>query len=285
MLYVCATPIGNLQDISLRALAVLNSSDIILCEDTRVSYRLLNYHNVCGKKLVAFHAYNEAQVSPQVIEWLKSGLIVTQLTDAGTPSISDPGARLCELVLQQGLKCSPIPGACAYVSILSVSGVCAPSLFYGFLPNQSIKRRKILTSFEKVNYSVCIYESPHRVVECLSDIVAVLGYERILVMGRELTKQFETIIKTTAGKVLEFVQADSYQQLGEFVFLIAPAIVQKSLDSSLTIEQMKALELLLLDLPPKRAAIAVHKLFGGDKDLLYKYAIAIRHNDQVIAKN
>ena len=135
MLYICATPIGNLQDISFRAIEVLNSSDIILCEDTRQSKNLLAAHNINYKHLVSLHEHNENQVTEKVLLWLQEGLTITQVSDAGTPGISDPGARLCNAVLAHGYKISPIPGACAYTSLLSVAGIMQPSLFYGFLPS------------------------------------------------------------------------------------------------------------------------------------------------------
>lgn len=142
MLYVCATPIGNLKDISLRAIDILNKSDIILCEDTRVSSHLLNNHQIKYKKLVALHEHNENEITDKVIDWLNNGLIITQISDAGTPNISDPGARLCKKVREQGFKISPIPGACAYVTLLSVAGLDLPNLFYGFLPSTKSRRKK-----------------------------------------------------------------------------------------------------------------------------------------------
>ena len=274
MLYICATPIGNLQDISLRALQVLASVDILLCEDTRTSSTLLKAHGIYAKRLVSMHEHNEAEIADKVIEWLQSGLNVCQISDAGTPGISDPGARLCQRVLDHGLAISPLPGACAYTALLSVAGLNVPSLFYGFLPNKTTARKKILQQWFSVDYAVCIYEAPHRIVDCLNDMLDIFGDVRQIVMGRELTKQFETIKKSQLGDLVEFVQQDSNQQRGEFVLLICPAIHDKSIPQEvLSAEQLSTLKLLLAELPPKKAIKLTQELVGGNKDLMYQYAI------------
>ena len=275
MLYICATPIGNLADITLRALAMLAQADIILCEDTRTSRNLLNHHGITGKKLMALHDHNENEMSQKVLEWLAQDLLVVQISDAGTPGISDPGARLCSLVAEHGYPISPLPGACAYISLLSVSGLLnAASLFYGFLSSKTSQRQKQLSNWLNSDYAVAIYESPHRIIECLEDIIQVYGPQRMLVMGRELTKQFETIKKAAAGDLLEFVLADKNQQRGEFVLLILPEIKSaKAQAESLTTEQITAVTLLAAELPAKKAVNLAHKLVGGNKDLLYQYLL------------
>ena len=272
MLYICATPIGNLSDISLRALEVLRSADIILCEDTRMSKRLLQHHDITYKKLIALHEHNENEVADKVITWLEENQTIVQISDAGTPGVSDPGSRLCNMVLAHGQKVSPIPGACAYISLLSVAGLNGPSLFYGFLPNKSSARCSILNQWKVVDYAICLYEAPHRILECVEDIVKCLGEERIIVMGRELTKQFETIKKTTASELLIFIKSDTNQERGEFVLLIAPVVKAADVEM-LTIEQINALSILLPELPPKKAVAIAHKLTGANKDLLYNYAV------------
>lgn len=278
MLYICATPIGNLGDISLRALEVLGKSDIILCEDTRMSQRLLNYHGINNKRLVALHEHNENEVSEKVIEWLNEGLELVQISDAGTPGISDPGARLCNNLLAKGITPHPIPGASAYICLLSVSGIIdKPSLFYGFLPNKSTQRKTLLKKWKDVDYTVAIYESPHRILDSLKDIVDTLGNQRTIVMGRELTKQFETIKKTTSGELFEFVQNDSNQQRGEFVLIILPDETNKD-DKDLMPEQINALHLIGSELPAKKTVNLVNKLFGGDKDLMYQYLLANKNH-------
>jgi 16S rRNA (cytidine1402-2'-O)-methyltransferase len=273
MLYVCATPIGNLKDISLRAIEILEKSDIILCEDTRLSMQLLNAHQIKYKKLVALHEHNENEVAEKVIQWLNDDLIITQISDAGTPNISDPGARLCNLVRENGFAIAPIPGACAYISLLSVSGIDCKSLFYGFLPATTTKRKKILQTWQDVDYAVCIYEAPHRIVECVTDIIECLGNDRSITMGRELTKQFETIKKMPVGELLHFIDGDSNQRRGEFVLIISPNVPQKSSDEveQLSALQINTLNLLAVELPPKKAVQLTNKIVGGNKDLLYKY--------------
>jgi 16S rRNA (cytidine1402-2'-O)-methyltransferase len=273
VLYICATPIGNLKDISIRALEVLAASDIILCEDTRTSKQLLSAHGINYKQLIALHQHNENQIAEKVLNYLSSGMTVTQISDAGTPGISDPGARLCQIVLAAGYKVSPIPGACAYISLLSVAGLDKPSLFYGFLPSTKNARIKILEEWAGSSYAIGIYESPHRIIDSMQDIVTVLGECRPIIMGRELTKQFETIKYATASELLEFIKSDPNQQRGEFVLLIYPDILIKTAEESLTSEQIKVLKLLLPELPPKKAVSITHKLTGANKDLLYNYAI------------
>lgn len=273
MLYICATPIGNLADITLRALEMLNSADIILCEDTRNSQKLLTHHGINNKKLIAFHEHNENEISNKVLSWLQEKLTIVQISDAGTPGISDPGARLCNMAYQNGIIPTPLPGACAYSTLLSTAGLIGtPSLFYGFLPAKAGQRQKQLSLWQQVDYAVCIYESPHRICECLTDINTILGGERIIVMGRELTKQFETIRKLPARQLLDFIQTDNNQQKGEFALLILPAEKTKD-DIILTTQQIITLELLAEELPAKKAVNLAHKLGGGDRDLMYRYLL------------
>lgn len=276
MLNVCATPIGNLADITLRAIDTLNQSDIILCEDTRNSKHLLNHHGIKYKQLVALHDHNENEVSEKVLEWLQSGLTITLISDAGTPGVSDPGSRLCKKILQQGLKLSPIPGASAYISLLSVAGLDMPSMFYGFLPSQHGGRVKILENWQNVSYAVCIYEAPHRIIECVTDIIATLGENREIIMGRELTKQFETIKRCSSCELLEFIELDSNQRRGEFALIIVPESKKSDDVETLTPEQISTLKLLLPELPPKKAVQITHKICGGNKDLLYDLSLQIK---------
>lgn len=277
MLYICATPIGNLDDISLRALEILAKADIILCEDTRNSQKLLNHHGINQKRLIALHDHNENEISQKVLEWLNQELLIVQISDAGTPGISDPGARLCNVLHANQITPHPLPGACAYISLLSVSGIVdTPSLFHGFLPNKSSQRQKQLNTWLSVEYAVAIYESPHRIVDSLSDIVQCLGSTREIVMGRELTKHFETIKKLSAGELLEFVKSDSNQQRGEFVLIILPPLKIKNTEEQLTAEQISALNIIAAELPSKKAVNLTNKLFGGNKDLLYQYLLDLK---------
>lgn len=276
MLYICATPIGNLADITLRAIETLNKSDIILCEDTRTSRHLLNHHEIKYKQLIALHEHNENSISEKVVEWLQSGLTVTLISDAGTPGVSDPGSRLCNQVLAAGLKLSPMPGASAFVSLLSVAGIDTPLLFKGFLPSQRGQRIKVLEKWQNIDYAVSIYESPHRIIDSVTDIVDTLGDERQIVMGRELTKQFETIKKSTAIEMLNFIKNDPNQQKGEFVLIIVPIDKISDNQEELTEEQIATLKILLPELPPKKAVQLTNKISGGNKDLLYEYALRMK---------
>jgi 16S rRNA (cytidine1402-2'-O)-methyltransferase len=276
MLYICATPIGNLNDISLRALEVLNTANIILCEDTRHSSVFLKAHNIDHKKLVALHEHNENEISLKVIQWLEEQKIIVQISDAGTPSISDPGARLCNKVLAAGFKISPLPGPCAFTALLSVAGVSDPTLFYGFLPNTSSQRKKILQQWQDSTFAICCYEAPHRIVDCITDIISILGNERILVMGREMTKQFETIKKLSAEQMLSFIMQDPNQQRGEFALIIEPC--NNKDDDLISAKQIYALEQMLIELPPKKAVNLNHKLFGGNKEKLYQLALKYKAN-------
>lgn len=279
MLYICATPIGNLGDITIRALEILKNADVILCEDTRNSQYLLNHYEISNKKLVALHEHNENEVSVKVMEWLESDLLIVQISDAGTPGISDPGARLCNLAFQNGFVPHPLPGACAYVSLLSVSGlVDTKSLFYGFLSNKSTQRQKQLLEFKNLEYAVTIYESPHRIMECIEDIITCLGDERILVVGRELTKQFETIVKMTASDYLVFLQSDKNQSRGEFVINILPSDNNKLSADMLSNDVIKTLKLIADELPTKKAVNLAHKITGANKDMMYQYLLSEKIN-------
>ncbi|MDD3266629.1 MAG: 16S rRNA (cytidine(1402)-2'-O)-methyltransferase [Burkholderiales bacterium] len=274
MLYICATPIGNTGDITLRALEVLKSADVILCEDTRNSSYLLNHHEISNKKLVALHEHNENEVSEKVMEWLKNDLIIVQISDAGTPGISDPGARLCNLAFQHGFMPHPLPGASAYTSLLSVSGLVeTKSLFYGFLANKPTQRQKQLFEFKDSKFAVIIYESPHRIVDCINDIIMCLGGDIVLVVGRELTKRFETIVKMTANDYAEFLKSDNNQQRGEFVINILPKEAKPG-GSELTSETIKILELCAEELPAKKAVNLTNKITSADKDAMYQYLLS-----------
>lgn len=271
MLYICATPIGNLKDISFRAIDILNQADVVLCEDTRLSRQLFAFHGITVKKLVALHEHNELQVAENVIKWLDRGMIIVQVSDAGTPGVSDPGARLCNKVREHGHQISPLPGACAYISLLSVAGLNTPSLFYGFLPSTSTKRCKILEQWVGVNYTICLYEAPHRILDSLADIAKVLGDDCHIVMGRELTKKFETIKALPAAQLLAFIQNDPNQQRGEFVLLVSPII--RVDEFALNQEHIRVLMLLAQELPPKKAATLAAKILGGETNVLYNYLI------------
>ena len=274
MLYICATPIGNLEDITLRAIRVLKDSDVVLCEDTRRSNILFNYHNIKPKKIISLHEHNENEVTNKVIEWLEKDLMITQISDAGTPGISDPGAKLCYRVMKAGFTISPLPGPCSFISLLSVSGINEHFIFYGFLPSQKSQRIKSLSNFKNIKYAVCIFESPHRIIDCLNDIKEVIGSDCSLILGRELTKQFETIKRLNIVELIEFIKIDSNQQKGEFILIIEPKI--NCVEDELTIHHINSIKTLITEFPPKKAVNITHKILGGNKDKLYQFALSIK---------
>ncbi len=277
MLYICATPIGNMQDISLRALEMLKNADIILCEDTRNSQRLLSYHSIKAKRLVALHEHNENEIAQRVIEWLDNNMTIVQISDAGTPGISDPGARLCKVLFDNGKVASPLPGACAYISLMSVSGIVNNEhLFVGFLPSKSSHRLKELAKYNNLTYPVIFYESPHRIVDCLQDIATSCGIGREIVIGRELTKMFETVKRGNAANIIEFITADANQQKGEFVVVVLPDIAEQAELIALSNKDVEVIDLLAKELPPKKAAQISAQILGLDKHFVYDYIVSTK---------
>lgn len=271
-----ATPIGNLADITARALAAFSVADVVCAEDTRVTGHMLKSYGVHAKKLCSLREHNECSMAEQVIGWLQQGLIVVQVSDAGTPAVSDPGARLVNAVRKAGLTVCPIPGASAVVTALSASGLTAPSfLFHGFLPPKSTERRRVLAQWREASYSVVCYEAPHRIIDSLKDIVAELGPDRHLFMARELTKTFETLNTLPAGEMLAWVESDSNQQRGEFV-LIIDATPETAATEGLSAETLHTLEILAAELPTKQAAALTAQLTGANKKVLYDHALTLK---------
>lgn len=271
-----ATPIGNLSDISLRALAVFQAADIVYAEDTRVTGQLLSAYGIQANKLISLREHNERSMAEQVITRLQEGKMVVQVSDAGTPAISDPGARLVESVKAAGLAVCPVPGASAVVAALSASGLTANSfLFHGFLPPKSTERKKVLANWREVAHITICYEAPHRLADSLADIVAELGAERHVVLARELTKTFETIRKLPAAELLTWVQQDHNQQRGEVVLLIdaTPAIAA---DEGISAEALRVLQLLAAELPTKQAANLTSQITGDNKKQLYDAALKLK---------
>jgi len=277
-LYVLATPIGNLADITARALAAFGVADVVCAEDTRVTGQLLKSYGLHAKKLCSLREHNERSMAQQVIEWLKQGLIVVQASDAGTPAVSDPGARLVEAVRQAGLPVSPVPGVSAVITALSASGLTSPGfLFHGFLPPKSGERRRTLAQWRETGHSVVCYEAPHRIVDTLKDIVAELGPDRVLFTARELTKTFETLKTLPAAEMLAWVESDSNQQRGEFV-LIIDAVPAAEAGEGLPAETLHTLEILAAELPTKQAASLAAQLTGANKKALYEHALTLKAN-------
>lgn len=277
-LYVVATPIGNAADISLRALAVLARADLICAEDTRVTGQLLARYGI-QSKLVSVREHNERAMADKVCHWLAEGQLIAQVSDAGTPAVSDPGARLVAAVRAAGHPVCAIPGACAAVTALAASGVTtAEWLFHGFLPPKRGARCKQLESWRDAHYAVVLYEAPHRVAECAADIAATLGDARSVTLGRELTKTFETVRTLPAGELAQWIASDSNQQRGECVLIIdaaAPSTAEIAIDA----QAEHTLRVLLAELPPKQAAKLAATLTGAPRDALYQLAVNLRHTD------
>lgn len=273
-LYVLATPIGNLRDISLRALDILAAVDVIAAEDTRTTAHLLTHYSIV-KKMMAVHQHNERAMAKKIANLLARGSSVALVTDAGTPGISDPGAILVKLVREEGYTIVPIPGANAAVCALSAAGIVAPHfLFYGFLPASAGPRRRELEGLKSQPYTLVFYETPHRILECVDDLAQVMGGHRQLVIARELTKLFETIHTCTLDNAPAWLQADANRQKGEFVLLLAGAEVQKG--KGLSDQTLFTLKLLLRELPLKQAVGIATGVTGESKNVLYAQALMLK---------
>lgn len=269
-LYIVATPIGNLADITLRALEVLKSVDLIAAEDTRNTGRLLSHYEI-GTRCVAVHDHNEQQKIAWLEQQLLDGKDIALVSDAGTPLINDPGYHLVSAFRAKGYSVVPIPGACAAITALSVAGLATDRFLYeGFLPAKTKARQERLNELRQEPRTVVFYESPHRILDSLADIVTCLGGERELVLARELTKTFETIQSLPAQELLDWVKADANQQKGEMVLMVAG--YQKS-QQQLPVEALDTLALLQAELPLKKAAALTAKIYGLKKNALYDYGL------------
>jgi 16S rRNA (cytidine1402-2'-O)-methyltransferase len=262
-----------LRDITLRALDVLAGVDVVAAEDTRNTSHLLKHHGIYAKQLIAVHQHNERGAAEKLVSLLLSGQSVAFVSDAGTPAVSDPGALLVQAVQSAGVRVIPIPGASAVVAALSSSGLAAPHfLFYGFLPNKSAARRTVMQGLSSHSYTLVFYEAPHRIVECIADLHAVLGGERTIVLAREITKLFETLHACKLSEAEAWLQSDSNQQRGEFVVLVSGAQPEEGLSA----ETLNTLNVLLEELPLKQAAQLAAKITGANRSELYQHALALK---------
>ena len=273
-LYVVATPIGNLQDLSLRAIAVLKGADVIAAEDTRTSSTLLAHYGISAK-LIAAHEHNEMEAAARIVELLHAGKRVALISDAGTPAISDPGARLVRAVRAAGCAVIPVPGANAAVAALSAAGFEGPFHFAGFLPPKSTARRAALRAFSELAATLVVYEAPHRIVELIDDLALEYPGERRVVLARELTKRFESIHTTTAAEAPAWLAGDTNRQRGEFVVLVEAAPAQAREVGS---EAERVLGLLLAELPVKTAAKLAAAISGAPRNALYARALELKQD-------
>jgi len=273
-LYVVATPIGNLSDISLRALDVLAKAEVIAAEHVQNSKHLLAAHAITAK-LIALHQHNEAAVAGKIVTLLESGKSVALITDAGTPGISDPGAIVVQRVREGGCRVVPVPGANAAVCALSAAGMMNPHfLFYGFLPTKSGLRKRELTALKSHPYTLIFYEAPHRILECIADMIDIFGAQREITLARELTKLFETIHSGTLADALSWLQADTNQQKGEFVLLLSGAETPDK--SEISDQARHTLTCLLVELPLKQAVKLTAEITGENKNALYQLALDLK---------
>ncbi len=272
-LYVVATPLGNLGDLTSRAVDILRAVRWVAAEDTRHTAPLLR-HVGASAKLLAAHEHNEESAALQVIDRLAAGESVALVSDAGTPAVSDPGARLVARVREAGYRVVPLPGPCAAVTALSASGITAPHwLFHGFLPVKAKQREEALRALVEQPAALVFYEAPHRILETVAALAAAFGGKRRVVIARELTKLFEAIHVCPLGEALAWLEADANRQKGEFVLIVdAPGDAPDD-----AAEGERVLRLLLDDgLPVKQAAKLAAAITGAGKNALYDRALALR---------
>jgi len=266
-LWVVATPIGNLDDLSPRARRTLADADLIAAEDTRHSAVLL-HHGGIATRCVALHEHNEREVSAELVERLRAGANIALISDAGTPLISDPGFRFVRAAREAGIAVSPVPGACAAIAALSAAGLPSDRfVFEGFLPAKSAARRAHLQELRSETRTLIFYESSHRIVESLADLAAVFGADRRAVVARELTKMFETLLDGSLAELAARVAADPDQQRGELVVLVAGADADAA--AARLVEGRRVFELLRGELPPGRAARLAAAISGAARNALY----------------
>nr|VFJ92716.1 MAG: 16S rRNA (cytidine1402-2'-O)-methyltransferase [Candidatus Kentron sp. H]VFJ93278.1 MAG: 16S rRNA (cytidine1402-2'-O)-methyltransferase [Candidatus Kentron sp. H]VFK00434.1 MAG: 16S rRNA (cytidine1402-2'-O)-methyltransferase [Candidatus Kentron sp. H] len=280
VLYVVATPIGNLEDITLRALRVLGHVDLILAEDTRVSHRLLRRFAITTP-MKALHEHNEQKMAPWVVDRLHEGMSIALISDAGTPSLRDPGFHLTRALRMQGKKVVPIPGPSALVCALSAAGLPADRfVFEGFLPVKQEARRRRLQALVEDPRTLVVYEAPHRILMTVRDMVGILGDRRQAVIARELTKAFETLYSGSLPMIERWLEQDRNHQRGEFVLVIEgkpkadPEGEHGTMaEESITEEDRRVLHLLMEELPLKKAVILAARLTGRKKNALYRIAL------------
>lgn len=275
-LYVVATPIGNLDDLSPRAARTLASVDVVAAEDTRHSGRLLSHLGI-QKRMVALHDHNEKDRAAGILTELQAGRDVALISDAGTPLISDPGYVLVREARAAGHRVSPIPGPCALVAALSVAGLPTDRFLYvGFLPAKRSGRRASLEVLSSEVATLVFYESPHRIMESVRDIADVLGSDREIVLGREITKTFETFYSGSVADVLAELERDPHGNRGEFVVMVRGAAAQAGSEEAATMDVDRVLRVLLAELPVKKVAKMASELTGLSKNELYQRALALK---------
>jgi 16S rRNA (cytidine1402-2'-O)-methyltransferase len=275
-LYVVATPIGNLDDLSPRATRTLASVDVVAAEDTRHSGRLLSHLGI-QKRMIALHDHNEKDRAAGILAELQAGRDVALISDAGTPLISDPGYVLVREARAAGHRVSPIPGPCALVAALSAAGLPTDRFLYvGFLPAKRSGRKASLDLLSSEVATLVFYESPHRILESVRDIGEVLGSDREIVLGREITKTFETFYSGSVAEVLAELERDPHGSRGEFVVMVRGAMAQPGNSKEATMDVDRVLRVLLAELPVKKVAKMAAELTGLSKNELYQRALELK---------
>lgn len=273
ILYIVATPIGNLQDITQRALDTFTQVDLIAAEDTRHSGLLLSHYGI-KKPFFAFHDHNEQEKAHILVEKLKQGSHIALISDAGTPLISDPGFHLVRQCREAGIRVVPLPGACAAITALCASGIASDRFcFEGFLPAKSKARKDKLENIAEEDRTLIFYESTHRILDTLEDMQSVLGDDRYIVLAREITKTWETITGNTIKNLREWLLEDPNRTKGEMV-LIVEGKPKSDNNDEISPQAVKALELIAEELPLKKAAAIVAELYGYKKNALYQFGLA-----------
>ena len=273
-LYVVATPIGNLADITQRALDTLRSVDAIACEDTRHTRRLLDHYDI-DNKLVALHEHNEQAAAQSLLDLLAAGKSVALVSDAGTPGISDPGTRAIRAVQQAGHAVVPVPGCNAAIAAFSAAGFADDRfLFVGFLPAKAAARRVEIEKLKAADAALVFYEAPHRIEETLADLSALLEAEREIVVARELTKLFEQIARMPLAEAPAWLAADANRQRGEFVLIVSAPPPREGFDA----EAERVLRALVAELPTKQAAKLAAEITGLPRNALYERALQLKDN-------
>ena len=273
ILYIVATPIGNLQDITQRALDTFAQVDLIAAEDTRHSGLLLSHYGI-KKPFFALHDHNEQEKAHILVEKLKQGSYIALISDAGTPLISDPGFHLVRQCREAGIRVVPLPGACAAITALCASGIASDRFcFEGFLPAKSKARKDKLENIAEEDRTLIFYESTHRILDTLEDMQSVLGKERYIVLAREITKTWETITGNSIKNLREWLLEDTNRTKGEMV-LIVEGKPKSDNNDEISPQAMKALELIAEELPLKKAAAIVAELYGYKKNALYQFGLA-----------
>ena len=277
-LYIVATPIGNLEDLSPRAQRILARVDLILAEDTRHSAGLLRAYDIRARTM-AFHENNEERMTPRVVERLRNGSNIALIADAGTPLISDPGFKLVRQAHDQAIPVSPAPGPSALTTALSCAGIPPGKfLFEGFAPARAEARRKQLTALAGATHTLVFYEAPHRIKAFLADAASIFGADREACVARELTKKFETIRQGTLGGLLDWMEQDPDQSRGEFVVIIAGAEQAPADKAELT----RLLQVLLKSLSLKQAVRIATDLSGAGRNEVYELAVGLRYKEDGI---